>query len=151
MSNGTTPRNSSRNVNVAIKRQQALEYRASGMSYRAIGEAMGINQSNAYRMVKAEVQQIREKTSEQADELRTIELQRMDAMLAGLWSKATSGDGAAVDRVLRIMERRAKLIGLDSPTRNAFTDSEGNEVGGVGLAVLLNRIEEREAIEPPTE
>ena len=41
-------------------------------------------------------------------------------MLQGLWPRARKGEAAAVDRVLKIGERRAKLLGLDAPTRTAL-------------------------------
>ena len=42
-----------------------------------------------------------------------LELQRLDAMMAGIWNDAVSGKAHAIDRVLKIMERRAKLLNLD--------------------------------------
>lgn len=47
-------------------------------------------------------------------EALALELQRLDALQAALWNEAASGNVAAVDRVLRIMERRARLLNLDS-------------------------------------
>jgi hypothetical protein len=45
-------------------------------------------------------------------------------MLLGLWQKASRGDPASVDRVLRIQERRARLLGLDAdPGRNNTSDN----------------------------
>jgi hypothetical protein len=54
---------------------------------------------------------------EQAQELRALEALRLDQMQAALWQQATDGDVRAIDRILRIMERRARLLGLDEPER----------------------------------
>jgi hypothetical protein len=50
-----------------------------------------------------------------AEELRSMELERLRSLQVSLWSRAKEGDLGAVDRILKIMERRAKLTGLDSP------------------------------------
>jgi len=47
--------------------------------------------------------------------LRALELLRLDELLNALWDTAIAGDLKAVDRVLKVMERRAKLLGLDAP------------------------------------
>jgi hypothetical protein len=54
------------------------------------------------------------------EQLRLMEVMRLDEMLAGLYGSAMAGDVAAVDRVLSIMARRARLLGLDAvPVRFA--------------------------------
>jgi hypothetical protein len=55
---------------------------------------------------------------EPAEEIRTIELARLDGLMVTLWPAARRGDLAAVDRILKVMERRAKLLGLDAPARH---------------------------------
>lgn len=60
-----------------------------------------------------------------AAELRAEEVSRLDAMLAGLWPDARRGHLGAVDRVLRLMERRARLLGLDAPEKKALGGLEG--------------------------
>jgi hypothetical protein len=48
-------------------------------------------------------------------EPRSIELMRLDQLQAAHYPKALAGEGAATDRVLAIMDRRAKLLGLHAP------------------------------------
>lgn len=52
-----------------------------------------------------------------AADLRELEAVRLDKLTFIAYRQAAAGDLAAMDRVLRIMERRAKLLGLDAPTR----------------------------------
>lgn len=62
--------------------------------------------------------------------LRVLEERRLDAILMVLWPLVRGGDQGAVDRVLRVMQRRAALRGLDAPTKLAPTDPTGqNEYG----------------------
>lgn len=105
----------------AQRRLDALELRKAGLTYRAIGGRLGVSEAQAYQDVKAALATLAQLEQESADELRRIELDRLDALLGSLWGKATTptekGQAVAVDRVLAIMERRSKLLGLDAPTR----------------------------------
>jgi hypothetical protein len=53
--------------------------------------------------------------------LIVLELMRLERLHAAVWPQAIRGDVNAVDRVLRIMERRARLLGLDAPKRVAMS------------------------------
>jgi len=49
--------------------------------------------------------------------MRQTEGARLDRMQRAVWPAAISGDIKAGAQVLRIMERRARLFGLDAPTK----------------------------------
>lgn len=103
-----------------LQRQQAaLELRRSGRGYVDIANALGVSKSQAHRYVRDALAEARAQISAEADELRAEEISRLDGMLAGLWNDARKGSVSAIDRVLKIMERRAKLLGLDAPVRLA--------------------------------
>lgn len=105
---------------VRMQRQQAaLELRRSGLGYVEIGNQLGIGKSQAHRLVTAALKEAAEQINAEADELRAEEISRLDGMLRGLWPDARKGNVGAVDRVLRIMERRAKMLGLDAPMKLA--------------------------------
>lgn len=48
---------------------------------------------------------------------RNVELQRLQEMHRTVWEDALTGDREAIGTVLRLMERRAKLLGLDAPAK----------------------------------
>jgi hypothetical protein len=105
---------------VKLQRQQAaLELRRMGIGYVEIGNRLGIGKSQAHRLVQAGLEDARAQIGAEANELKSEEISRLDAMLAGLWPDARKGQQGAVDRVLKIMERRAKLLGLDAPLKLA--------------------------------
>lgn len=104
---------------------KALELRRMGKGYVEIGAALGIGKSQAHRLVQAGLEDARAQVEGSASELKAEEVSRLDAMLAGLWPEARKGHLGAIDRVLRIMERRSKLLGLDAPTKHAATDPTG--------------------------
>ncbi len=113
-----------------LERQvKALELRRMGKGYIEIAAALGIGKSQAHRLVQAGLTDARAQISGEADELRAEELSRLDGMMSGVWPAARKGSVGAIDRVLRIMERRSRLLGLDAPTKVAETDPAGNAVG----------------------
>lgn len=102
------------------KETQILALRASGASWAEVGRALGMDRSNAH---KVGMRALAREHSEAADDLRRTESERLDRMQKALWLDATNGDRTAIDRVLRIMERRARLFGLDAPQRHVVTSA----------------------------
>jgi hypothetical protein len=100
-------------ITAAQRGTQALDLRKGGMTYQQIGQVMGVNESRAYQLVQRELVRLNAQRTEAAAEVSRLEAERLDNLLAAVWPKATEGDLAAVDRVLSIMSRRAKLLGID--------------------------------------
>lgn len=118
-------RNSAKTARSLDAQIKALELRRMGKGYVEIAAALDISKSQAHRLVKAGLEDARAQVDGTAAELKAEEVSRLDAMLAGLWPGARKGHLGSVDRVLRIMERRAKLLGLDAPAKHAATDPTG--------------------------
>jgi gamma-glutamyl:cysteine ligase YbdK (ATP-grasp superfamily) len=87
-----------------------------GKGYQAIADDIGYSSpGNAYRAVQSA---LKATIQEPADEVRRVELERLDKLLENQWNWAVNhNQPQAVDRVLRIMERRAKYLGLDAPQK----------------------------------
>lgn len=98
---------------------RALELRKAGLTYQKIADALGYaNPMGAWKAVNSA---LKKTLQEPSDDLRKMEVERLDAMLFALYPSAMKGMQGAVDRILRIMERRAKLLGLDAPTKTDVT------------------------------
>jgi transposase-like protein len=99
---------------IAEKRRQALELRKAGYGFDDIARALGyVNAGGAYKAVQ---QALKDTYREPADEVRKLELERIDRLTRAIWTRAVGGDGESIDRVLRLMQRRAKYLGLDLST-----------------------------------
>lgn len=93
----------------------------AGTTFRQIAETAGYNSPQAaYAAVDRALQ---DTLQEPADRLRKIEVERLDRMMRKPYLAACGGDGKALHNVLRIMERKAKLLGLDAPQK--IETSEG--------------------------
>jgi DNA-binding Lrp family transcriptional regulator len=99
----------------ALNDTEALQLRSQGLTYREIAARLGINESTAHRRVQRALEAI---PFEEVNDYRALEQIRLDALQLAIWDKAMSGDLRAIDRVLAIAQRRAKLLGLDAPTRS---------------------------------
>ena len=104
---------------------EALELRKQGFTYEQIGKRMGITATGAFYATRRALGRIIDKTSEEALQQRTLQHERLEEMLAALWPKRNIPTYA--DRIIRILEREAKLYGLDAPERM--------DISGVGLVV----------------
>lgn len=112
-------------LNTEELRSKVLELRRQGLGYEAIAKQVGCSVSTANRAVAARLQELRDQAPEDTQAVRDIELQRLDESAAALHSKVLAGDPRATDVYLRVMERRARLLGLDAPVRSELTGAEG--------------------------
>jgi len=100
-------------VEAAHKAVQAVKMRLAKHTYEEIAQTIGYsNGGAAYNAVKREMNR---RIVDSIDELRHEEGLALDAMQQNAMVLALGKpcDLAAIDRVLHIMERRAKLLGLD--------------------------------------
>lgn len=110
MRTGRPPNKSQEDV--AAVQRTALTLRSHGLSYREIGIQMGMQASSVYKHVAKAMKSI---IKEPAEDVKALELDRLDQLLGAVWSKSLEGDVEAVNAALRIMERRTKYLGLDAP------------------------------------
>lgn len=129
------PRKGEQSAAATERRPKALQLRIEGDTYRAIGAKLGVSEATAYQDVKRSLRELNERQAELADELRRLEIERLDDLyneahkvLVAVHPFVSNGrlfdeltdDGpklAAIDRMLKVMDRRAKLLGLDAPVK----------------------------------
>lgn len=125
----------------ATRREQAMELRLAGKTYEQIGAAMGITRQAAHELVMKSLEDTLKTTAEDAEQVRAIEVQRLDAVLAELWPNR--GDPQVAGAIFKAMERRSKLLGLDAAVKGELklddmTDEERAkriaELFGVAMA-----------------
>lgn len=113
---GNTAAKDATKAKALARDEKALALRVQGKTHAQIAEELGYGaRSNAHRAIKRRLDALNRECLERADQVKQLELTRLDAMLAGLWEKAAAGDPQAIDRVLKIQERRSAYEGLDMP------------------------------------
>jgi hypothetical protein len=110
-------KNSPIKVQAAQRRQSAVSLRVAGRTYAQIADELGVSKQRAYQAVAEAVAEVNQQCRESAEELRRVECERLDAAQAAIWDKVVGGDLKAVETFLKLATRRARLLGLDAPTR----------------------------------
>lgn len=157
-------KSSPRRIRAKERQKQALELRLAGVTFEAIAEAVGFRSKQAAH--DSVTRALRGLPEAAAKDLRELDLKRLDAMYQRIWPfviaptvkmmPSPSGpqmlvwDEArflAVDRCLRILAQRARLLGLDAVKRLELTGAEGGpiELAAVTLAAKLQRIVDGDA------
>lgn len=122
-----------RKVKSVERRAEAIRLRIAGRTYADIGAALGISGQSAYDHVKLGLEQTAKEMGESADVVREQELQRLDRALQLVMERIEKGDMSATDRLVKLQERRAKLLGLDRPTTFEHTGGDGRPLAVVVL------------------
>jgi hypothetical protein len=102
------------------KEKRVLELKRSGATWDAIAEVVGY--SNASGAFKAYQRAMVRTLQQPAAELRDAEIDRLDRLQRAFWFEAigdrdTPPNLRAADFILRVIDRRSKLLGLDAPTK----------------------------------
>lgn len=98
------------------KTRDALELRKAGVSYSEIAKALGLGSPGTAKRLVSKA--LTDMGTEPSEEMRMMEMQRLNHVLAIIWPKVQKGDLAAVDRFLKLQERISALQGLDAPRRH---------------------------------
>ena len=107
-------------------RNQAIELRRQGYTLKRIGQVLGVSTQTAANYVNYCLRELVELTAAATEEYRQLELERLDALQAAIWNQAVSGNLFAIDRCVKLMERRAKLLGLDKPLQHILAGDKNN-------------------------
>ena len=136
---------------LAERRALALDLRKEGWSYEQIGKHIqektpGISESygttQAYRDVMAELKAIHKQNHGKAEELRALESERLNEIVATFFPKAVNGDYGAADRYFGAHDRIVRLWGLAVPTQiqsnkdGSVTVSGGDGTGAAPPVVI---------------
>src|SRR5688500_13270601 len=103
-----------RTIAAQEKRRDALLARQRGNSWAEVARIVGYASEGAAHT--AAMTALKDIPYEAANDLRRTELETLNELQLALRAKLTEKPSAfLVDSILRIMERRAKLVGLDAP------------------------------------
>ncbi|MGP4995521.1 hypothetical protein [Glutamicibacter ardleyensis] len=122
---------SANDVKTHARRIKALQLRAARLTYQQIADRLyNGDRGNCYRDIQKAMSN---QEKEAVNEVRAQEILLLDELARPQIKKALeTGDDKAVTAVLRIMERRAKYLGLDAPT-------QVEQTGSGGFAVLVSQ------------
>lgn len=126
-------------------RVMALQLRRDGASYRTIAQVMNaelkkqfengqlselrtIQKDTAHRLVLEALNEVKTANAESAEQVKLLEVERLDIWLQRLSSSKNANTPRTIDTMLRIQERRARLLGLDAPKKQLLGGIDGNPI-----------------------
>lgn len=138
---GTTK---AKQAKVAERRAKAITLRLAGMDWQTIADRLEYSSRGAAcqdvaRALEANLAE----QSQAADTLREVETLRLDRLQAAAWPAAVKGDLKAIETVLKVIDRRVKLQGLDMPLRAELSGLDGGpmQLQHANLAKLYDLID----------
>ena len=95
---------------------RAVELRIQGFTLQKIADQLGYRCTSAvHKAIMKELSTKVAQTATSINELRQLELERLDMLQLGLWERAISGDPQSISVMLNVLNRRSSLLGLDAP------------------------------------
>jgi DNA-binding transcriptional MocR family regulator len=96
------------------RRQQVVAGLLAGLSIREMAKGLGVSHSTIAEDIEIVRAEWREARVASYDDLVTQEAARLDKLQSRFWQSTLDGDPQAAAVVLRCMDRRARLLGLDA-------------------------------------
>ena len=128
------------------KRELVISLRRRGLSYPQIEKETGIPKSTAYDCVKKYLDEINKECRDSVQQQREIDLERLERMLDALEGKILDGNERAMETYIKIMKRKAAMLGMDEPQKSSV------DVSGDGLKAVFEFADNgRGLLKPPDE
>ena len=120
------------------RQEEALKLRIEGKTYREIGTALGVHRTTAIRLVSSALASVGLEIASNREELRNLQAARLESLVAALWPKVQSGDVKAVNVMVNVLNRYARLFGLDAPkTIEATVRNDGLDLSAMSEGQLV--------------
>ena len=122
-------------LSIQRRAEEAYRLRCKGSTWEEVARACHFRNGN---VAASEVRIMLTKMQVRMDnesrvEILNMEMDRLDSLQAAVWDQAMDGDYKAVDTVLKVMNHRAKLLGLDEAQPTNVTNT----------TILVSRDDER--------
>jgi len=96
------------------REREIVELRTEGYVWREIAQQVGMSTAGVYKAYNRAMTRV---ITPAVNEHRELELDRLDILQRTYWQPAVNGNLRAADFVLRVIDKRAKLLGLDAPIK----------------------------------
>ena len=119
-------------IDTAERRAFVLDLRKTGATYRQIAkvavEKFGLDklpkhwdERSAWKDVKRELEKLYREMAVDAEDIRQLQIERLNRLLLAVWERALQGDLGAVDRALKLVAQLCQLQGANMPDKVDMT------------------------------
>lgn len=139
-------------LKASVRRLKALELRKEGKSYQEIANVLNSSFAQVYTDIGTVLRkEIEKRTKTQLNQVVQLEIERLDALFEKAWKEIKNGNVVAIDKALKIMERRAKYLGLDAPAKSMVGEDpekpfrgDKNKLKAVLMTMIRNKQKQSE-------
>ena len=146
-----------RMLKTAKRRKEVIQLREAGATWQKIADTLlhrhgaealpsGWDKRYAWNDFDRALGKVQGEVKDRARTVREMELKRLNRMQRGLWQSAINGDTDAARTVVKLMKRRASLLGLDEPEELDVMASTDTETIETLLDALEDYPEARQAV-----
>lgn len=123
--------NSAFKMKVSVRRKLVVDLRLSGLTFSEIAQAVkqqipdtadSYDERYAWRDLNKALENNRVELGESAQQLREMMLLQLDTVMTVVYTRALEGDYKAVDRMIKLQEQKARLLGLYAPAQVKISD-----------------------------
>lgn len=115
------------------KEARALDLRLKGKSIRAIAQELKETDVYVSNLLRNAVNRSIRRNAMNADQLRELQLRRLDMVIEALQPRIEAGDWKSIDTYMKVLERQAKLGGFDAPEVSVHTLSVAGRMSDAEL------------------
>lgn len=85
----------------------------AGLNYRDIAKALNVSLGTVSRDAQIMMDRMRKEQVQTVGEAALIDLRRIDVAINAIYNDVKSGKLLAIDRLVKLLERRSKMLGYD--------------------------------------
>jgi hypothetical protein len=125
---------------------KAVVMKREGKNFREIAHALQISIEKARKWTFEQMYKDAGGAVEDAEILRDINYQRIEALMGAHWKKAQMGDVGATLAIIQLIKRESEMFGLDAPKRTEMIGVTANltaeDLGRMSNTEIKQRLEE---------
>lgn len=160
------------NLRLTMQQERAVSMRLTGMSYMQIGNELDIEAHGAWSLVNRAYKKNAGQLGESIEQVREMELGKLDKIETALWGLLQDGGGelvtvetgmsihgptdkvvrrrpgiaGVVDRLLAVQQSRRALLGLDAAAKYEHTGKGGGPIALEAISRIVQRGESLRAL-----
>jgi transposase len=108
------------------RRKKVAANLLAGLTFREMAEAIGCSVGTVHNDVKLLLKRWQDEQVTSVQERKLMEGRRIDRALNAIWGRVQQGDLGTIDRLVKLIQERARLYGLYAPQKVAPTNPEGD-------------------------
>ena len=125
-----------RRVRTSERRNEVMKQALTGKSIREIAGLVGVTRRTVAKDIRLRLKEAAENNPATL-QFRELQRQRINVLLSTWWDKAMTST-EALDRVIRLMEREARLLGLDTAQSMARkTEDQDGDMPAIAITYIL--------------